>query len=91
MELVQLTEGRSFTVVSKIPLFRMQFDHEIEPRGGSVQVTHRVILSGPLLVLLGKRLRAQINEGLPGTLASLKALVEKDAVSSTLNATSSDR
>jgi hypothetical protein len=66
-----------FTVESRIPLFRMVFEHELMPQGGAVQVTHRVTFSGPLTFLLGRMLVRQLNQGLPVTLASLKRLAER--------------
>jgi len=78
MELTEVIEGRSFTVVSKIPMFRMQFNHEIEPNTDSVMVTHRVKLEGLFLIFIGNRLASQIDQGLPVSLANLKALAEQD-------------
>lgn len=66
-----------FTVESRIPLFRMVFEHELMPQGNAVQVTHRVTFSGPLTFLLGRMLVRQLNQGLPVTLASLKRLAER--------------
>ena len=79
MELTEVIEGHSFTVVSKIPMFRMQFDHEIETNTDGVMVTHRVKFEGLWQILIGKKLAIQINQGLPVTLSNLKALVERDA------------
>ena len=78
MELTEVTEGRSFTVVSKIPMLRMKFDHEIEPSEDYVVVTHRVKFEGLLSMFLGKRLASQIDQGMPVTLANLKTMVEID-------------
>lgn len=66
-----------FTVESRIPLFRMVFEHELMPQGNAVQVTHRVTFSGLLTFLLGRMLVKQLNQGLPVTLASLKRLAER--------------
>jgi len=78
MELTEVIEGRSFTVVSKVPMFRMQFNHEIEPNTNNVKVTHRVKLEGLLLIFIGNRLACQIDKGLPESLTNLKALAERD-------------
>jgi len=83
MELTEVIEGRSFTVVSKIPMFRMQFDHEIVPDTDGVIVTHRVKFEGLWQILIGKKLAIQINEGLPVTLSNLKTLVERDTETTT--------
>lgn len=68
-----------FTVESRIPLFRMVFEHELVPQGSAVKVIHRVTFSGLLSFLLGRMLVRQLNHGLPVTLASLKRLAESAA------------
>ncbi len=65
-----------FTVESKIPLFRMLFEHELVPQGNAVQVIHRVTFSGLLTFLLGRMLVKQLHQGLPVTLANLKRIAE---------------
>jgi len=79
MVLVQVVPDACFTVESKIPLFRMRFEHELVPDQGMTEVIHRVTLSGPLTLLLGRMLAKRLNAGLPVTLARLKALAESRA------------
>lgn len=76
MVLTAVVLNRSFTVESRIPLFRMVFEHELLPRGSTTEVVHRVTFSGLLSVLLGRLLAKQLNIGLPRTLANLKQLAE---------------
>jgi hypothetical protein len=76
MLLSHVGQDRSFTVESKIPLFRMLFEHELTPSPGGTEVVHRVTFSGPLSILLGPMLSRQLNAGLPVTLGRLKALAE---------------
>lgn len=76
MRVTEVTRDRSFTVESKIPLFRMVFEHELNPTAGGTEVVHRVTLSGPLLLILGRMLARQIDAGLPVTLRNLKQLAE---------------
>jgi hypothetical protein len=76
MVLSQVVPGRCFTVESKIPLFRMVFEHELVPVQGATEVVHRVTFSGLLSFVLGPMLSKQLNSGLPGTLSRLKALAE---------------
>jgi hypothetical protein len=76
MEIVALVPGRSFTARSEIPLFQMAFDHELAPTGSGTEVLHRVTFSGPLTFLLGRIVGAQVRQGLPKTLLSLKKLAE---------------
>lgn len=85
MALTAMEENRFFTVESRIPLFRMVFEHELHPEPGSdpgtqgsccTTIIHRVTLGGLLTLLLGKMMQRQLNTGLPVTLQSLKALAE---------------
>jgi hypothetical protein len=79
MLVTRVEPNACFTVESRIPLFRIVFEHELVPQGSAVQVTHRVNFSGPLTFLLGRMLVRQLNQGLPVTLASLKRLAERAA------------
>lgn len=76
MALTKVEPGRRFTVESKIPFFRMRFEHELLPVSGTTEVVHRVTFSGPLSFILGPMLSKQLNSGLPVTLSKLKALAE---------------
>lgn len=76
MLLTQVEPGRCFTVESKIPLFRMLFEHELFRMDGATEVVHRVTFSGLLSFVLGPMLSKQLNAGLPVTLRNLKALAE---------------
>ncbi len=76
MTLTRLVPDRSFTVESRIPLFRMVFEHELVPAQSATEVTHRVTMSGVLSLVLGPMLCRQLNSGLPVTLSRLKALAE---------------
>lgn len=79
MLLTQVEPGKCFTVESKIPLFRMLFEHELVPVAGATEVIHRVTFSGLLSYVLGPMLSKQLNAGLPVTLGNLKVLAEKSA------------
>lgn len=76
MLITSVVPNGSFTVEAKVPLFRMVFEHELVPAKGATRVTHRVIFSGALAFLLGRIVAAQLNKGLPITLAKLKASAE---------------
>jgi Polyketide cyclase / dehydrase and lipid transport len=76
MVLTQVVRDSSFTVESKIPLFCMRFEHELRPSAGMTEAIHRVTLSGPLTLLLGRMLTRRLNTGLPVTLSRLKTLAE---------------
>lgn len=79
MLLTKVEPNACFTVESKIPLFRMVFEHELVPEGAALKVIHRVTFSGLLTPLLGRMLVRQLNQGLPVTLANLKRLAEGGA------------
>ena len=79
MVVTKVEPNSCFTVESKIPMFRMVFEHELVPQSKGVQVVHRVTFSGPLTLLLGRMLVKQLNKGLPVTLGSLKRLAESAA------------
>lgn len=78
--LTQVERDACFTVESRIPLFRMVFEHELMPQGQATQVVHRVTFSGALTFLVGRMLVKQLDQGLPVTLARLKRLAESGAV-----------
>jgi len=79
MVLKKVVHDRCFTVESKIPLFRMVFEHELLPLQGMTEVIHRVTFSGPLTFVLGRMLVKQLNLGLPITLQRLMALTESQS------------
>lgn len=76
MLLTQVEPGKCFTVESKIPLFRMLFEHELVSQEGATEVIHKVTFSGLLSFVLGPMLSRQLNSGLPVTLGKLKVLAE---------------
>ena len=76
MEVTSLLENRSFTVTSKTALFRMDFDHELEPASPGTRITHRVKFSGLLKPLLTLIVGKQVRKGLPITLQNLKRHAE---------------
>jgi Polyketide cyclase / dehydrase and lipid transport len=79
MVVTEATPGRSFTVESKIPFFHMAFEHVLRQADYGTEVIHRVTLSGPLSLVIGRMLTKQINNGLPVTLNKLKLLAERNA------------
>lgn len=79
MLLTQVEPGRCFTVESRIPLFRMVFEHILTPVPGGTEILHRVTFHGLLRPLLGPMLVRQLDAGLPVTLRNLAALAERHA------------
>lgn len=80
MLLTKAIPAQCFTVESKIPLFRMIFEHELSQKSGATEIIHRITLSGFLSFILGPMLSRQMNRGLPVTLSRLKALAESRSV-----------
>lgn len=80
MVVTQAEPDRLFTVESVIPGFKMVFEHLINPlpgAAGEVEVIHRVTFSGLLSFVLGRMVAKTVDQGLPRTLANLKALAER--------------
>jgi hypothetical protein len=76
MLLTEVAQDRCFTAESKIPLFRVVFEHTLTPVQDGTRVVHRVTFHGLLSWPLGRMLTKQLEVGLPLTLAKLKALAE---------------
>lgn len=76
MEVTSIQDNRHFTATSKTALFRMDFDHLLEPVENSTRVIHRVRITGLLKPLLALMLAPRIDKGLPVTLQHLKAQAE---------------
>lgn len=76
MQVTEVVTDRVFTVEARIPLFRMVFEHLLEPQAGGTAVTHRVRFHGLLSLVLGPVLIRRLNAGLPVTLARLRDLAE---------------
>lgn len=72
----EVTEGVGFTDVSRLPLARMAFAHEIEPAGTGSRLTHRITITGPLAPLFGRVIGRKAAAGLPGSMRALAALAE---------------
>ena len=79
MLVTQAVHARNFTVESRIPMFRMLFEHLLSPNGSGTEVVHRVTFSGFLSFILGPLLSKQLHAGLPVTLSKLKHLAERNA------------
>lgn len=81
MEVTAVVPNKSFTVTSKTVLFRMDFDHELEPVAQGTRIVHRVTFSGLLKPLLAWMVGGQVEKGLPVTLQNLKHHAERAQVS----------
>ncbi|WP_434513258.1 SRPBCC family protein [Dechloromonas sp. ARDL1] len=77
MVVTERTVGQSFTVEGHLPLFRMHFEHRVEPADGGCEVMHRVWFTGPLRFLFGPGVARMVRDGLPRTMRSLKTYAEQ--------------
>jgi len=84
MDFISVVPDKSFTVESRIPFFRMVFEHELTATAEGTEVLHRVSFSGALSFLLGPMVGKPLRTGLPITLASLKRLAEAGGFQSSL-------
>ena len=76
IELTEVTKNKSFTTISKLPLCKISFEHNLIPTEGKTEVVHKVIFEGLLSPVFGKLIGAGIRKGLPNTLKGLKNIVE---------------
>lgn len=76
MEVISVQENASFTVESRLPFFRMRFDHELTETENGVIALHRVTLDGLLTPILGRIVAKQVCHDLPITMQSLKKTAE---------------
>ena len=76
IEITEVTQGKTFTVSSKLPLCYMLFKHElIEDKEGTI-VIHSVSFSGPFQFLFKHLIGRSVKKSLPITLYSLKKIIE---------------
>jgi len=70
-----------FTDVSRLPLARMTFSHQIEPTPTGSRFVHRVTISGPLSPLFARVIGRNVAAGLPVSMQALARLAETAPVS----------
>ena len=76
IEITEVTQGKSFTVSSKLPLCHMLFKHELVKDDEGTIVIHSVTFSGPFQFLFKYLIGKSIQKSLPSTLCSLKSFIE---------------
>lgn len=79
IQIIEVTEGLSFTVVSRLPLCRMLFGHRLAEIDGRTIATHWVEFSGPLSFLFRRVVGNAIQASLPRTMQGLKCACESRA------------
>lgn len=72
IELVEVTDNKSFTVQCKLPLCKMKFVHELAPEGDGTEVKNIVIFEGLLSPVFGMLFGKKIQKGMEGSLQGLK-------------------
>lgn len=76
IEITEVTKYESFTVISKLPLCTMTFEHKLTSLAKDTEVVHRVMFTGLLSPLFGRLIGSEIQKGLPSTLQGLKKTIE---------------
>ena len=72
----EVTPGRSYTEVTKLPGARMAFWHTLQPRADVTVMTHGVTCTGPLSGVYGLLVRRSFDAGMVQALDSLAALAQ---------------
>lgn len=75
-EITEVTNNKSFTSQSKLPLCLMEFSHYLEATGTDTRVIHSVSFKGVTSFLFGRLIGGQIKKSLPQTLKNLKEACE---------------
>lgn len=76
IQIVEVTEGKSFSVQSRLPLCRMLFGHSLAESSGYTVATHWVEFSGPLSFLFRHLIGKSIRASLPNSMRALKQASE---------------
>lgn len=76
MIITEVTEDKSCTIQSGLPLCKMDFIHTISPSENGVMVGNGVVFSGLLAPVFGRLIGKGIHKSLPGTLQGLKQHIE---------------
>lgn len=77
IQIVEVTEGASFSVQSRLPLCRMVFGHRLAAKEDGTVATHWVEFSGPLSFLFRYLVGRSLQASLPDTMQGLKLSSEK--------------
>lgn len=77
IQLIEVTEGRSFTIECKLPLCKMHFIHLMNKAESGTELINQVEFTGFLSPLFGRLIGNGINKGLPDSLAGLKKYIEE--------------
>jgi hypothetical protein len=76
IKITRVEDGSRFDAEAKLPGCIMRFEHVVEPVGMNTRVTHRVVFEGALAAVYAKLIGPKLAEGIPRTMAGLKAALE---------------
>ena len=72
--LTEVVPETGFTTVTRLPLARLVFRHQIEATATGSHLTHAVTISGPLSSLFGRVIGTSLARDLPGAMNALARL-----------------
>lgn len=76
-ELIEVTNEKSFTDISRMPSTTMVFRHLITPQaGGKISIVHEAEVKGLLAPMLYLTMRRKLKRGMPQSVAKLAALAQ---------------
>lgn len=76
-EVTKIDPGRAFTDVTKLPLARLTFHHELrDTEAGETVIHQRITISGPLAPLWRRVIGTGLEKDVPGTMRSLASAAE---------------
>jgi len=68
---------KRFADVTKLPLAKMEFVHELKQEEDGLHVTHRVTISGPLSFLFAQVIGKDTARDLPETMGNLVSIAKE--------------
>ena len=77
-EVTEIKDGHAFTDVTKLPLARLTFAHELRDgdQQGETTIFQRISIEGPLTFLWSRVIGKDLKKDVPGTMRSLAEYAE---------------
>ena len=76
IELIEVTQNKSFTVECKLPLCKMHFIHELDFQDGETEVVNTAEFSGLLAPIFSRLIAPKLKPGIASSLQALKQKLE---------------
>jgi hypothetical protein len=76
--LVEVHVERAFATEAKVPGGRMRFEYELEYVDGSVRITHRATITGPLWFVWSMLAGRRMEKGMPDSVRRLAVIAAND-------------